>query len=65
MAHNISETQSSASGSDFLDCMQRADDFMKIELLRQAKSWYTKALEFNIETERVKARIAEIGRAHV
>jgi hypothetical protein len=44
---------------DLHDCMQHGDDFFKIELLRQAKKWYTKALEFNMESDTIKQRIAE------
>jgi hypothetical protein len=62
MAHTISETPSNPVEKEFMDRMQHADDFFKIELLRQAKNWYNKALELNIETERVKLQIAECDR---
>ena len=42
-----------------MDLMQHGDDFLMIELLRPAKSWYKKALELNIEPEKVKQKIAE------
>jgi hypothetical protein len=62
MAHTISETPSDPTRQEFKDLMQHADDFFKIELLRQAKNWYKKALELNIETEKVQHQIAECDR---
>ncbi len=48
--------------NEFIDYMQHGDDFFKIELWRPARSWYKKALALNIETERVKHKIAECDR---
>ncbi len=48
--------------SDFFEFMQRGDDFIKIELLRQALKWYNKALSLNIEDEKAKSRISECER---
>jgi uncharacterized UPF0160 family protein len=62
MAHTISDIPSDPTNEEFKDLMQHADDFFKIELLRQAKNWYKKALELNIETDRVKHQIAECDR---
>jgi hypothetical protein len=62
MAHIISEIPSNPIEVEFMDMMQHADDFFKIELLRQAKNWYTKALSLNMETEKVKHQIAECDR---
>jgi hypothetical protein len=59
MAHNNSEEILSPVEREYKDIIQHADDFFKIELLRPAKKWYTKALELNIENEKVKQRIAE------
>lgn len=50
------------SESQFNEYMQRGDDFLKIELLRQAKNWYLKALSVNKENENVKSRISECDR---
>ena len=47
---------------DFVEFMQRGDDFLKIELLRPAKSWYLKALGLNNENQNVKTKIAECDR---
>lgn len=47
---------------DFRVFMQKADDFFKIELLRPARSWYVKALKFNIDTEIVQQKISECDR---
>jgi len=62
MAHHASETNLSRAELEFMDLMQHGDDFLKIELLRPAKSWYTKALQMNIETDKVKQKIAECDR---
>jgi hypothetical protein len=62
MAHYSSETTLSPAEIKFMDLMQHGDDFLKIELLRPAKSWYTKALQMNIETDKVKQKIAECDR---
>ena len=59
MAHSSSETHLSIAERDFRECMRHADDFFKIELLRQAKNWYKKALAFNMETGMIQQRIAE------
>jgi len=48
--------------SDFAEFMQRGDDFFKIQLLRQALTWYNKALSLGIENEEVKFRISECER---
>lgn len=62
MSHHTSEFASSPAERAFLDRMQHGDDFLKIELLRPAKKWYQKALELNIEPEKVKQKIAECDR---
>jgi len=48
--------------SDFAEFIQRGDDFFKIQLLRQALTWYSKALSLDIENEKVKSRISECER---
>lgn len=62
MAHNNSTAPSSAAGDFFNECMSRGDDFFKIQLLRQAKSWYSKALAMNTENETVRQKVAEVER---
>jgi hypothetical protein len=62
MVHNISESKMSSAESKFNEFIQKGDDFYKIELLRQAKSWYNKALALNIENDRVKSRISDCER---
>lgn len=45
-----------------MDLMQHGDDFLKYDLLREAKAWYQKALSLNVKTvekERVREKIAE------
>jgi hypothetical protein len=59
MAHHSSETTLSPAEREFADLMKHGDDFLKIQLLRPAKSWYQKALAMNIETEKVKEKLAE------
>lgn len=59
MSHHSSEATLSRAESEFKDLMQHGDDFLKIELLRPAKSWYQKALKLNLETENVRLKIAE------
>ena len=59
MNHNNSESKMSQAEKDFTEFMQRGDDFYKIELLRQAKSWYLKALNLNIDNEIAKSRISD------
>ena len=64
MNNNNLNTPSSVSMSTpaerkFMDLIQHGDDFCKIELWRPLKSWYTKALELNIEPDTVRQKIAE------
>ena len=59
MAQHSSDTTKSPAEREFIDLMQRGDDFFKIQLLRPAKSWYKRALEMNFETGNVKQKIAE------
>jgi hypothetical protein len=61
MNHN-SEIPVNSVESQFLKIMQHADDFYKIELLRQAKSLYNEALKLNIHVEQVNNKIAECDR---
>ncbi len=62
MVHNSSELYSEISERDFRECMIKGDDFFKIELLRPAKIWYSKALGYNFEAEKVKSKIEECDR---
>ncbi len=47
---------------EFRDLMNHGDDFFKIELLRPAQKCYKRALEFNIDPEKVKQKIVECDR---
>jgi hypothetical protein len=58
MEHHILESTMTPAERRFLDLMRHGDNFLKIELLRPAKSYYKKALELNLETEKVKEKIA-------
>ena len=62
MAHNNSTAASGASEDFFTECIRRGDDFFKIQLLRQAKSWYSKALAMNTNNETVRQKVAECER---
>ena len=62
MEHSILESTLSHAEREYLDLMRHGDNFFKIELLRPAKSYYKKALQLNIDTEKVKQRIAECDR---
>jgi hypothetical protein len=57
-----SESKSTPVERVFKDLMQHGDDFYKIELWRPAKKWYKKALELNIEPEKVSQKISECDR---
>jgi tetratricopeptide (TPR) repeat protein len=59
MENNNSESKLNSAESNFIDFVQRGDDFYKIELLRQAKAWYEKALKIYPDNGMVKSRIAE------
>lgn len=60
MKPDNSETDSIES--IFNEFMQRGDDFYKIEILRQAITWYKKAFKINHENETVISRITECER---
>ena len=62
MSNNNLETMESTTLRDFKEFMQKGDDFFKIELLRPAKIWYSKALSLNIQTDLVKSKINECDR---
>jgi len=62
MAHSNSTFHANAAERDFAEFMLRGDDFFKIELLRQAKSWYTRALSLSPGNETAKHQLAECER---
>jgi len=51
MAHSVPNADLSPEERRYLDFVQKADDFMKIEIYRSAKEWYTRALEMNFNRE--------------
>jgi hypothetical protein len=59
MEAHSSETGLSRAEREYADYMEHGDDFFKIELWRPARRWYKKALELNIDNERVRRKIAE------
>ena len=62
MEHHLLESTLTPTERKFLDLMRHGDNFFRIELLRPAKSYYKKALELNIETDKVQQKIAECDR---
>ena len=62
MAHDNSTAHTSSAEDAFTDCINRGDDFFKIQLLRQAKNWYSKALAMNTNNEAVKQKVEECER---
>jgi len=62
MSNDNLENMESTTLRDFKDFLQKGDDFFKIELLRPAKIWYSKALSLNIQTDLVKSKIDECDR---
>jgi hypothetical protein len=62
MELNNSNAEMSVTERDYQEFVQRGDDFFKIELLRQAKIWYKKALELSHNGEDVKHKFAECER---
>ncbi len=59
MDHHLLESTLTPTERKFLDLMKHGDNFLRIELLRPAKSYYKKALELNLDTEKVQQKIAE------
>ena len=47
---------------DFREFIRKGDDFFKIELLRQARSWYKKALLLNVDNHKAEVQIDECNR---
>lgn len=62
MKKNNTEPEKDFSERMFSDYMQRGDDFYKIELLRQAITWYNKAFDINKNDEVLKYRLSECKR---
>ncbi len=62
MEDHILESTLTPVERKFLDLMRHGDNFFRIELLRPAKSYYQKALELNLETDKVKQKIADCDR---
>ncbi len=55
-------SQMNSTEKKYRELIQEADDFFKIELLRQANNRYKKALSFNIQSDIVASRISECER---
>jgi|WetSurMetagenome_2_1015567.scaffolds.fasta_scaffold425152_2 hypothetical protein len=62
MARQIAHRTPSPAYRKFMDLMQHGDDFLKYELLREARAWYKKALSLDVKTikkEKVREKIVE------
>jgi hypothetical protein len=57
MAHVVSKTDHSPEENLYLGYIQKADDFMKIEIYRSAKEWYTRALELKKNDDLIRAKL--------
>lgn len=59
MAHHTSPEITSPAEKKLLELRLHGDDFLKIELLRPAKSYYKKALEIDPSNKEIKEKIAQ------
>ncbi|MDD5571447.1 MAG: hypothetical protein PHD97_09890 [Bacteroidales bacterium] len=57
MAHTETNTNLSPEETKFNEYITRGEDFCKIEIYRNAKEWFQKALEMNINNILVKEKI--------
>lgn len=62
MTKKTADLVTDSTVQEFRDLIDHGDDFFKIELLRPAKKSYKKALELNIDQEKVQQKIAECDR---
>lgn len=62
MASQEPDTLSVKKEELFNDFLQRGDDFAKIEIFRSALTWYNRALEMDIEQDKVRIRIDRCNR---
>lgn len=62
MSKTLDEIDLSPEERLYLDYMQKGDDFMKIEIYRSAKEWYTKALELNHKHELISTKLANCNK---
>jgi len=59
MAHDIDTANLSAEEKHYNQYMTMADNFMKIQIYRQAMEWYNKALSLHLHNDEVKAKMKE------
>jgi len=62
MTKNTTDLVNDSIVQEFQGLIDQGNDFFKIELLRPAKKCYKKALELNINQEKVQQKIAECDR---
>ena len=59
MAHHNDDLKLSKEEMEFNDMIRRGDDFMKIQIFRNAREWYTYALESNFNNEVAAPKLNE------
>ena len=62
MASTLENTDLSPEERRYFDYMQKGDDFMKIEIYRSAKEWYSKAFELNRNHGLVQSKLDNCNR---
>ena len=59
MAHHNDDSNMSKEQLEFNDLIRRGDDFIKIQIYRNARECYTFALESNINNELANTKLSE------
>ena len=62
MQHSTMKTPLTPADRKLTEMMQQADDFLKIEILRPAKTYYERVLALDPNNKKAKQRIAECDR---
>ena len=62
MANTMSKATSGPAERKLMDLIEHGDDFLKIELLRPALSYYRRALELNPGNKEIERKITECER---
>jgi len=59
MAHHNDDSNLSKEELEFNDLIRHGDDFMKIQIYRNAREWYNYALESNFNNELASNKLTE------
>ena len=62
MQHSTMKTPLTPADRKLTEMMQQADDFLKIEILRPAKTYYERALALDPKNSKAMHRITECNR---